>query len=74
MNKPLAKNGNWFKQKTTPRMNYEWAGKTIEKKSDLKNRKISKNQSEIAACEKKPLARKRIFFQKRLSHSTSKLE
>ena len=33
--------------------------KPFRKKSDLKNRKNSKNQSEIAACE--PLARKRIF-------------
>ena len=34
----------------------------LEKKSNPKNRKNSKNQSEIAACEqKKPLARNRIF-------------
>ena len=37
-------------------------GKPFGKKSDQKNRKNSKNQSEIAAWEqKKPLARTRIF-------------
>ena len=40
----------------------------LEKKSDPKNRKNSKNQSEIAACEQKPLARKRIFAQTPFSH------
>ena len=33
-------------------MSCEWIGKTILKK-DPKNRKNSKNQSEIAACEQK---------------------
>ena len=43
----------------------------LEKKSYPKNRKTTKNQSEIAACEqKKPLARKRIFVQTQFSHST----
>ena len=61
----------WFKQKTRPRMKYEW----IEKKSDPNNRKNSKNQSEIAACEQKEtLARKQIFVQTPFSHSTLKLE
>ena len=32
-------------------MNFEWIVKTISKKSDPKNRKNSKNRSEIAACE-----------------------
>ena len=27
--KPLERNGNWFKQKTKPRMKYEWIEKTI---------------------------------------------
>ena len=45
----------------------------LEKKSDRKNRKNCKNQSEIAACEK-PLARKRIFVQTPFSHCTLKLE
>ena len=49
--------------------------KPFRKKSDPKNRKNSKNHSEIAACEqKKPLARKRIFVQTPFSHSTLKLE
>ena len=43
------------KQKTRPRTDYEWIGKTIlvRKKFDPKNRRNSKNQSEIAACEQK---------------------
>ena len=45
----------------------------LEKKSDPKNRKNSKNQSEIAACEQKTLARKRIFVQTPFSHSTLNL-
>ena len=48
--------------------------KPFRKKSDPKNRKNSKNQSEIAACEKKPLPIKRIFVRKPYSHSTLKLE
>ena len=48
--------------------------KPFRKKSDPKNRKNSKNQSEIAACEQKPLARKRIFVQTPFSHSTLNLE
>ena len=56
-------------------MSCEWIGKTIYKKSDPKNRKNSKNQSEIAACDhKKPLPRNRIFVQTPFSHSTLKLE
>ena len=38
------------------------------------NKSKSKNQSEIAACEQKPLARKRIFVQTPFSHSALKLE
>ena len=45
-------------------MNYEWIGKThLEKRSDSNNRKNSKNQEEIAACEKNTLARKQIFVE-----------
>ena len=45
------------------------------KKSDPKNRKNNKNQSELAACEqKKPLSRKRIFVQTPFSHSILNLE
>ena len=47
----------------------------LEKKSDKKNEKNSKNQSEIAACEqKKPVARKQTFVQTLFSHPTLKLE
>ena len=42
--------GNFSSKKTRPRMNYERIEKTNLKKSDKKN---SKNQSEIAACEQK---------------------
>ena len=48
---------------------------TLRKKSDQKNKKKSKNQSKIAACEqKKPLGRKRIFVQTPFSHLTLNLE
>ena len=47
--------------------------KPFRKKTDPKNRKNTKNQSEIAACEQ-PLARKRIFVQTPFSHSTLNLE
>ena len=40
----------------------------LEKNSIQKIEKTSKNQSEIAACEQKPLARKRIFVQTPFSH------
>ena len=51
-----------FKQKTRPRMSCEWIGKTIKKKkSDPKNRKNSKNQSEIAACAQKTTTEKPNF-------------
>ena len=43
-------------------MSFEWIGKTIlKKKSDPKNRKNSKNQSEIAACEQKTTTEKPNF-------------
>ena len=43
------------------RMSCEWIGKTILKKTDPKNRKNSKNQSEIAACEQKTTTEKPNF-------------
>ena len=46
----------------------------LEKNPIQKIEKNSKNQSEIAACEQKPLARKRIFVQTPFSHSTLNLE
>ena len=47
-----------FKQKSRPRLSFEWIGKTT---SDPKNRKNSKNQSEIAACEQKTTTEKPNF-------------
>ena len=44
-----------------PRMSCEWIGKTFRKKSDPKNRKNSKNQNEIAACEQKTTSEKANF-------------
>ena len=53
-------------------MNYERIGKTLQTKiRSTKSKK--KNQSEIAV-NKKPLARKQIFVQTPLSHSTLKIE
>ena len=46
----------------------------LEKNPIQKNRKNSKNQSEIAIVNKKPLARKRIFVEAPLSQSTLNLE
>ena len=47
----------------------EWttngSGKTFRKKSNPKNRKTVKNQSEIAACEHKTTCEKAIFFKHR---------
>ena len=45
-------------------MNYELIGKTILKKCDPKNRKNSKNQSEIATCEQKITSEKANFCSK----------
>ena len=44
-------------------------GKTIFWKNQIKNDETEKDQSEIAACEQKPLARMRIFVQTRFAHS-----
>ena len=46
----------------------------LEKKPIPKNRKNSKNQSEIAACEQKTTTEKPNFVQTPFSHSTLKLE
>ena len=59
--KPLARNANSILTKNRPRMNYDWIGKTIFKKSDPKNRKKLKNQSEVAACEQKTTREKGNF-------------
>ena len=43
-------------------MDYEKIGKTLEKKSDPKNRKNSKNQSEIAAHVNKKITSEKANF------------
>ena len=48
--------------------------KPFRKNPIQKIEKSTRNQSEIAACEQKPLARKRIFVQTPFSSSTLKLE
>ena len=50
-----------FKQKTRPRMAVQGLEQPFRKKSDSKNRKNSKNQSEIAACEQKTTSEKANF-------------
>ena len=70
-NKKLEKGRKGF----WPRMNYEWIAKTnnqLEKNPIQKIEKNCRNQSEIAAGEHKPLARKRIFVQTPFYHSTLK--
>ena len=51
----------YFKQKTMPRMALNGLGKPFRKKSDPKNRKKSKIQSEIAACGQKTTTEKPSF-------------
>ena len=48
-------------KKTRPITDYEWIGKQLRKKSDPKNRKKSKNQSEISACEQKTTSEEASF-------------
>ena len=54
-------------------MSCKWIRNTIRKKSNPKNRKSSKNQTEIAACEQKNQYRE-TEIQTPFSHSTLKLE
>ena len=61
------------KQKTTPRRDYEWIAKTIQKKIQYKKLKKKQIQSEIAACEQKTTIKK-AHFCSLYSHSTLKLE
>ena len=59
--KPLTRNGNLIH---TKKLGLEWALNGLGKpfrKSDPKNRKNSKNQSEIAACEQKTTTEKPNF-------------
>ena len=60
-----------FKQKTRPRMNYEWIlEKKLIQKIEIKvNIKLKMPHVNI-----KPLARKRIFVQTPFYHATNKLE
>ena len=63
------------KQKTRPKMNYEWIGKTISKKSPIqKIEKTANIKVKLPQVNKKPLARKRFFVQTPFSHSSLKLE
>ena len=59
----------WFKQKTKPRMSYEWIGINIEKKPIQKNKRTVKFKMKLLHVNKKQLARKRIFVQTPFSHS-----
>ena len=66
----------WFKRK---KLELEWTmngfGKSFRKEIRFKrSNKNSKNHSENAAFEQKPLARKRISVQSPFSHSILKLE
>ena len=65
-----------LKQKTRPRMNYEWngMGKPFRKKSDPKKRITVKIKVKLPHVNKKPLARNRNFVQTPFSHSTSELD
>ena len=55
-----------WKFNSNKKLGLEWAvnglGKPFRKKSDPKNRKNSKNQSEIAACEQKNHSRETEFL------------
>ena len=57
--------GEKWKINSNKKLGLEWAvnglGKPFRKKSDPKNRKNSKNQSEIAACEQKTTTEKPNF-------------
>ena len=59
--KPLARNGNLVQTKKGLEWTLNWLAKPFRKKSDPKNRKNSKNQSEIAACEQKTTSEKANF-------------
>ena len=54
-------------------MNRESIGKTIWKKNPIKKSKTVKTKVKLPHVNKKQLARKRIFVQTPISHSTLKL-
>ena len=56
-----SKKYHWLKRKLDLKRTMNKLGKPFRKKSDPKNRKNSKNQSEIAACEQKTLTEKPNF-------------
>ena len=55
----------WFKQKTRPRVNYEWIRKTIQKNVRSKKffKKTVKIEVKLPHVNKKALARKQNFVQ-----------
>ena len=61
-------------QKTRPRTDYEWIGKTILKNPIQKIEKTVKIKVKMPHVNKKPLPIKRNFVQTPYSHSTLKLE
>ena len=56
-----SKNFHWLNRKLNLERTMNGLGKTFRKKSDPKNRKNSKNRSEIAACEQKTTSEKANF-------------
>ena len=63
------------KQISRPRTDYQWIGKTIQKKNPKqKNEKTVKIKVKLPHVNKKPPARKRIFVQTPFSHSNLNLE
>ena len=65
---------NCLKQKTRPRINNKWIGKTIEKIQTKNRRKLTKIKLKLPNVSRKPLARKQIFVQTPFSHTTLNLE
>ena len=63
-----------LKQKTRPRMNYEWIRKTTQKNPIQKNQKTVKIEVKLPRVNKKPLAKKPIFVQASFSYCTLHLE
>ena len=63
-----------LKQKTRPRINNKWIGKTIEKIQTKNRRKLTKIKVKLPNVSRKPPARKQIFVQTPFSHTTLNLE
>ena len=60
-----SKNFHWLNRKLDVERTMIGLRKPFRKKSDPKNRKNSKNQSEIAACEQKTTSQNEILFKHR---------